>query len=55
MRRHPNREQMIAAVVAAWNQIPARDKPDLMLSHPDLYAACSWLAASETVRHEARG
>lgn len=46
------REEYIAAVVAAWNEIPSREKPDLMLTQPSLYAAVSWLAAHETVARE---
>lgn len=55
MRRHQSREELIAALVAAWNAIPSRDKPDLMTTQPDLYFACSWLAAHETVKREMAG
>jgi len=50
--RHRSREQLIAALVDAWNAIPAADKPDLMITQPDLYFAAAWLAAHETVRRE---
>lgn len=53
-RRNRDREQLIAAVVAAWNDLDSRDKPDLMLDHPALYSACAWLAACETVKAEGR-
>lgn len=48
------REQAITHVVAAWNDIDQRDKPDLMTKHPDLYWAVARLAARETVAAEMR-
>ncbi len=45
-----SRDHLIAAVTTAWNDIPARDKPALMLAHPELYAAVARLAADVAVR-----
>jgi len=49
-RKETRREAFIAAVVEAWNDIPARDKPDLMQKQPALYLACGWLSAHEIAR-----
>lgn len=53
MRRHKTREERIAAVVQAWEDLPNHGvEPELMTLVPDLYFAVAWLAASETVRNE---
>jgi hypothetical protein len=56
MRRAKTREQYIAEVVKAWNNLPASNnaKVELMINYPDLYFSCAWLAAHETVRKERR-
>lgn len=46
------REQLIAAVVEEWNKLKSQDKPELMVKHPELYFACSRLAAYDTVIDE---
>lgn len=46
------RDELIRDVVDAWNAVDSRDKPELMVKQPDLYFACAWLAAFETVAKE---
>jgi hypothetical protein len=54
-KRKPTiREKYIADVVEAWNKLPNRDKPDLMLKHSELYFAVAWLTSYETVTKEKR-
>jgi hypothetical protein len=49
-KRKPSlREKRIADVVEAWETFPKRDKPEMMIKHPDLYWSVAWLASHEVV------
>lgn len=53
-KRKSRRDELIDAVVEAWNGVKTSEKVELIGTQPDLYFAVARLAAYETVSKEMR-